>query len=160
MADLGPPAKSLLGKTFDLAKDQLNRIDAQQAATDAKAFATKGFEAAKAGAANIDVKELALAAKDQLSRVDAQQAANSAKALATKGFEAAKTGAANIDVKAIPGAAKDWAVEHPYQASFHAATGVVLLAPAIVTMPVLGAVGFGATGVTAGESPLVRPNVT
>lgn len=87
-------------------------------------------------------------------RLDVKQAANDMQTLASQGFEAMKAGVTNIDLKQSAATAKDWAIEHPYQASFHVASGVVLLAPGVVTMPILGAVGFGATGVTAGESSL------
>jgi len=89
--------------------------------------------------------------QEAYGRLDVKQAANDMHTLASTGFEATKAGVANIDLKQTAATAKDWAIEHPYQASFHVASGVVLLAPGIVTMPILGAVGFGATGVTAGE---------
>ncbi len=64
MAYLVPFAKSLLDKTFDVVKDQLSRVDVQHAADATKALATTGMEAAKIGAANIDVMEITVTAKD------------------------------------------------------------------------------------------------
>lgn len=64
MAYLEPFAKGLLNKTLDVVKDQLSRVDMQEAADATKALAGRGFEAAKIGAANIDVMEIAVATKD------------------------------------------------------------------------------------------------
>ena len=50
--------------------------------------------------------------------------------------------------------AKDWVASHPYQTVFHVASGVTLLAPGLVTVPILGLAGFGATGIGAGEQLL------
>ena len=179
MAYLGSFAKGLVDKTFDVAKDQLNRVDMQQAADGAKALAGQGLEAAKLGAANIDAVKIHLSsidikpaadaakalagkgmevAKEQLSRVDTQQAADAAKALATKGFEAAKIGAANIDVgeiaviaKYYAVATKDFAVAHPYLIGVNA---VILLTPSWISVPILSAMGFSSTGVAAGACTL------
>ena len=46
---------------------------------------------------------------------------------------------------------KDWVASHPYQTAFHVASGVTLLAPGLVTVPILSLAGFGATGVSAGD---------
>ena len=64
-----------------------------------------------------------------------------------------KTGVAGVDLKKHALDAKDWALEHPYQASFHIASGVIFFAPGLVTVPALGAAGYGAKGVAAGKFP-------
>lgn len=41
--------------------------------------------------------------------------------------------------------------EHPYETGFYLLNGLVIFVPAIVTSPVLSAVGFTEGGVTAGK---------
>lgn len=60
MASLGPFAKGVYGKSRDVVKEQLSRVDAQQAADAAKA----GLKAAKTGVASVDYKKIAVSAKD------------------------------------------------------------------------------------------------
>lgn len=67
MAYLAPWATGLVSKTLEIAKEQLTRVDGEQLANGAKALTTSGFEAAKAAASTIDVKEAAKATTDWAS---------------------------------------------------------------------------------------------
>jgi hypothetical protein len=44
-----------------------------------------------------------------------------------------------------------YVVEHPIRTLCHVASGILLLAPNIVTAPLLAAAGFASGGITAGE---------
>ena len=46
---------------------------------------------------------------------------------------------------------KDWIQEHPYQTAFYVVNGIVILAPGLVTTPLLGFLGFGSLGPKAGR---------
>lgn len=56
-----------------------------------------------------------------------------------------KERAINPNMRKVSSNAKGWVIKHPYQTAFHVTSGVLFLAPALVALPVLGAVGFGTT---------------
>ena len=69
----------------------------------------------------------------------------------------AKDKASSIDVPQLVSDAKEWGVEHPYQTGFYVASGVLMAAPGLATVPVLGLAGFTAEGVAGGTSmPVVQ----
>ncbi|MCJ1387411.1 hypothetical protein MMC18_000254 [Xylographa bjoerkii] len=51
-----------------------------------------------------------------------------------------------IDYSELSGDIRDWIQEHPYQTAFYVTNGIVLIAPGLVTTPILGLVGFGSLG--------------
>ncbi|KAL8690055.1 MAG: hypothetical protein Q9218_004408, partial [Villophora microphyllina] len=57
-----------------------------------------------------------------------------------------------VDDRGLARKAADWARAHPFQTALHVGTGLVIVAPAAVVAPVLGAVGFGAGGLVGGTA--------
>lgn len=58
---------------------------------------------------------------------------------------------AAIDWEQLPTQTKDWITAHPEQTAFYVASGIVFVAPFVLTGPLLGAAGFTAAGPAAGE---------
>lgn len=54
----------------------------------------------------------------------------------------------------------DWIAAHPYQTAFQVANGIIICTPAAATVPVLAALGFGASGPTAGKTSFGRSSLT
>ena len=64
----------------------------------------------------------------------------------------AKDKVASIDVPQVASKAKEWVIEHPYKTGFYVTSGVLIVAPGLVTAPALGLAGFTAEGVASGRS--------
>ncbi|KAK3064900.1 hypothetical protein LTS18_002856 [Coniosporium uncinatum] len=58
----------------------------------------------------------------------------------------------HVEWQSMPQPIAQWIEEHPNQTTFLAVGASVFFAPFLITVPVLGMLGFGAAGVTAGTS--------
>lgn len=58
----------------------------------------------------------------------------------------------HVEWQKMPQPIAQWIEEHPNQTTFLAVGASVFSAPFLITVPVLGMLGFGAAGVTAGKS--------
>lgn len=58
---------------------------------------------------------------------------------------------AQIDYSSLPGVFAEWVKENPGMAAFYFADGVLFFCPGLFVVPLLSWLGFGSTGVAAGE---------
>ena len=70
---------------------------------------------------------------------------------AADGLSEAKDQLFAIEHSKLPQEVLDWIKEHPYQTAFHVVGGVVFFAPGVITTPLLGWLGFSASGPAAGK---------
>lgn len=70
---------------------------------------------------------------------------------AADGLNEAKDQLIAIEYSKLPQEVLDWMKEHPHQTVFHVVSGVVFFAPGVIATPLLGWLGFSASGPVAGK---------
>ncbi|KAI7141530.1 hypothetical protein KC343_g3502 [Hortaea werneckii] len=79
-------------------------------------------------------------------------AANTAFEAAKQAFASLAQGPRHIHWEDLPGWVRNYIVEHPGLTAAQIIWPVILAAPAIITMPLLGALGFTSLGPAAGTA--------
>ncbi|OCL13486.1 hypothetical protein AOQ84DRAFT_310495, partial [Glonium stellatum] len=111
--------------------------------------ASTAYQASKERATSVDYNKFFTdaqakfhEAKDHIRTVDYSQLPAEAQAK----FREAKDHIAAVDYKSLPADVKDWVVAHPYQTAFHVTSGVLLIAPGLLSEPLLGLLGWTSAG--------------
>lgn len=66
-------------------------------------------------------------------------------------LDLAKLKAQELELHQVASDIEDWVKAHPWKAAFYLASALSLVAPEIISIPALEALGFGTAGVRAGE---------
>ncbi|KAF7551606.1 hypothetical protein G7046_g7677 [Stylonectria norvegica] len=142
---------------FNAAKEAVSHIDLQQVGQEISKIdlSQVGEEIAK-----IDLGQVG----EEIAKIDLGQVGEQATEWAQAGFTAAKDAVsqidlhqvgeevAKIDLRQVGEQAAQWITENPEAAIAIGAYAAVMFAPALISSPALGVVGFGADGIAAGSA--------